>query len=189
VDVEEFWSVVESARADDKPFAEALVDRLTLCSEEAILGFQERFDELSAALYRYDVWGAAYLIGGGCSDDAFMDFRAGLIAFGREWYERTARSPDDLADHPIVIEAAAEFDDSAVFDEEVGYAAAYAYERLTGGDEDAYNEAWDLYQDDREDEEVDHDLGEHFDFEDDDRMRERLPRLAALYLRQPARRA
>jgi hypothetical protein len=43
-----------------------------------------------------------YLIGGGCSDDGFIDFRAGLIAQGRDWYERAAASPDDLADHPDV---------------------------------------------------------------------------------------
>ncbi|GAA2114840.1 DUF4240 domain-containing protein [Actinomadura alba] len=189
MDTEDFWSLVESARADDKPFDEALVDRLALRPEEAILGFQERFDELSAAMYRNDVWAAAYLIGGGCSDDAFMDFRSGLIALGREWYEKAARSPDSLAEHPAVIEAAAEFDDGAVFYEEAGYAASNAYERLTGGDEDAFDEAWDRRQDGREDEEVEPDMGENFDFDDEDEMRERLPRLASLYLRQPAHRA
>ncbi|MEU1251459.1 DUF4240 domain-containing protein [Micromonospora arida] len=43
----------------------------------------------------WDVWAAAYLIGGGCSDDSFIDFRAGVIALGREWYERVLASPTD----------------------------------------------------------------------------------------------
>jgi hypothetical protein len=38
------------------------------------------------------VWAAAYLIGGGCSGDAFIDFRAGVIAQGRDWYEKVAAS-------------------------------------------------------------------------------------------------
>ena len=38
-----------------------------------------------AVLYRWDMWAAAYLIGGGCSDDGFIDFRAGLIAQGLDW--------------------------------------------------------------------------------------------------------
>jgi len=55
------------------------------------------------ALYRWDVPAAAYLIGGGCSDDGFIDFRAGLTAQGRDWYEKLAASPDSLADHPAMV--------------------------------------------------------------------------------------
>lgn len=39
---------------------------------------------MHGALYRRDLWAAAYIIGGGCSDDSFIDFRAGLIAQGHE---------------------------------------------------------------------------------------------------------
>lgn len=45
-------------------------------------------------LYRYDLWAAAYLIGGGCSDDSFTDFRAGLIGQGCDWYEQATTSSD-----------------------------------------------------------------------------------------------
>ena len=51
-------------------------------TRQDILQYQERFDEVHAALYRWDVWGAAYLIAGVCSDDSFVDFRAGLRAQG-----------------------------------------------------------------------------------------------------------
>ncbi|WP_460806492.1 DUF4240 domain-containing protein [Micromonospora zhanjiangensis] len=98
---EEFWALVESARAgiDDRPddggeaIAEALTERLVATSPTDILDFEERFDRLQDALYRWDVWAAAYLISGGCSDDSFMDFRAGVIALGRDWYERVLASP------------------------------------------------------------------------------------------------
>ncbi|MFH8443276.1 DUF4240 domain-containing protein [Streptomyces sp. NPDC018026] len=49
-------------------------------------------------VYRWDVWAAAYLIGGGCPDDRFSDFTAGLVALGRDWYEQTATCPDALAE-------------------------------------------------------------------------------------------
>lgn len=189
MEIEEFWALIESARTGDKAFDEALVDRLAAGSTDTILEFEERFEELDSAVYRWDVWGAAYLIGGGCSDDSFMDFRAGLIALGRDWYERAAQSPDSLADHPAVIAGvpAADRDDRPVFYEVVGYTAPRAFERLNG-DECGFYEAWDLYRTARNVPESPTDMGEDFPFTADE-LRRRLPRLAALYLGEPANRA
>ncbi|MGA5421130.1 DUF4240 domain-containing protein [Streptomyces lavendulocolor] len=53
------------------------------------------------------MWAAAYLIGGGCSDDSLMGFRAGVIGLGRVWFEWVAADPDGLAAHPLVLRAAA----------------------------------------------------------------------------------
>ncbi|MFI6699745.1 DUF4240 domain-containing protein [Streptomyces sp. NPDC050509] len=129
------------------------------------------------------MWAAAYLIGGGCSDDSFMDFRAGLIALGRDWYEKAAADPDSLAEHPAVIAAAEVHRDEALFYEEVNYAASEAFKHVTGDEEDFY-EAWDACRATRGGSEQDSgDLGEDFDFDDPGEMRRRLPRLAALYLR------
>jgi hypothetical protein len=44
------------------------------------------------------LWGAAYVIEGGCSDDSFDYFRAYLISRGRAVYERAIADPDSLAD-------------------------------------------------------------------------------------------
>ncbi|RQX17200.1 hypothetical protein DDE19_12305 [Micromonospora ureilytica] len=193
VDVDEFWAVVESAGAgldgrygdDGEAVAAALVTRLAATSPEGILEFQELFDQLHGALYRWDVWAAAYLIGGGCSDDSFIDFRAGVIALGREWYERVLASPDALADQPAVRQAAAEDDDGALFAESVNYVASEAYEQVTGGDDDAFYEAMKTRQHAAVgiDEAHEPDMGENFDFDNDDEMRRRLPRLAELFLR------
>ncbi|MYS21271.1 Protein of unknown function [Streptomyces sp. DvalAA-14] len=179
---EEFWAVIESAREEGKPFDEALADRLARRSRGEILEFQERFDELMDAVYRWDVWAAAYLIGGGCSDDSFMDFRAGLIALGRDWFETVTRRPDDLADHPAVIGGVGLYGEGVVFDEDALYAASGAFARLSGGDRDAFYEAWDLYRRSEGVEKSAVDMGEDFDFDDAEQMRRRLPRLAALYL-------
>ncbi|WP_030769978.1 DUF4240 domain-containing protein [Streptomyces sp. NRRL F-2664] len=181
----EFWSVIETARSAataDKTFSEALVDELASRPQVDILSYQERFDEVHEAVYRWDMWAAAYLIGGGCSDDSFMDFRAGLIALGRDWFEKAAACPDSLAGHPAVIDAVRAQHGEAIFDEDANYAASCAFERLTGNDH-AFYEAWDAYKPPNERRgQAGEDMGEDFDFDDPEEMRRRLPRLSALYL-------
>ncbi|NRQ37289.1 DUF4240 domain-containing protein [Nonomuraea sp. NN258] len=181
MNLDEFWSVVDSARTDAEPTDEALVDRLAALPMEEILDFQERFDEVADAVHRWDVWAAAYLIGGGCSNDSFSDFRAGLIALGRGWFESAAQSPDNLAGHPAVIEAAAQGRSQAIFYEKVQFAAKAAYERHTDGDVDAFYKALAVREEAAVDRATGDDMGEDFDF-DDAQLRQRLPRLSALFL-------
>ena len=172
MDDDTFWGIIETARADagpDNPFADALIEKLATLSVREVRDFQERLHELRVALYRWDIWAAAYLIGGGCSDDSFTYFRAGIIGQGREWYERVLASPDSLADHP----AAQSPRNGHLFYEEISYAADYAMERITGTEEHVG------YAGPRED---DQDMGEDFDFDDEGEMHRRLPRLAALCL-------
>ncbi|MEV7831240.1 DUF4240 domain-containing protein [Streptomyces subrutilus] len=182
METDEFWHLIEAARSqagERRTFDQALVELLAARSKREILDYQEQFDELHHALYRWDVWAAAYLIGGGCSDDSFIDFRAGVIAQGRGWYERIALDPDELAEHPLVVTAADAHDD--LFYESVNYSARYAFKQLTGGEED-FHQAWEHYRSTRAREQVNADMGEDFDFDDDEQMRHRLPRLAALCL-------
>lgn len=189
MDITEFWNLIEAARADAAAasgeraddFASVLADRLAATSKETIFEYRQQFEHLHAALYRWDVWAAGYLIGGGCSDDAFVDFRAGLIAQGREWYERAAAHPDSLADHPEVIAAVLGGRDEALFDEPVNYAAAEAYARINGdGNDCAFYDDFDAFLGPRPDRER-ADMGEAFDFEDGAEMRARLPRLVSLH--------
>jgi Protein of unknown function (DUF4240) len=181
VDTEMFWGVIAATRAHSglgKPFDQALSDFLATWTERDILAYQQRFDELHAALYRWDMWSAAYLIGGGCSDDGFIDFRAGLIAQGHAWYEMAVASPDSLVGHPAVL--ANRSGVAPLFDEMASYAAQRAFERVAGH-KDAFNEAWAGYRDPRE--RISQEpAGEDFDFDDAQQMRRRLPRLSAIFL-------
>ncbi|KNB49311.1 DUF4240 domain-containing protein [Streptomyces caatingaensis] len=186
MDIDEFWNTIGNARANstvDSPFAQVLTDHLAMQSAHFILGFQERFEEVHAALYRWDLWAAAYLIGDGCSDDGFIDFRAGLIALGRHWCEKAAVCPDSLAGHPLVSEAANGLSGEALFSEAVNYAAAHAFERVTSGTEDLY-QAMERHRDTQAIPGTGGgiDMGEHFHFDDTQEMCRRLPRLAALFL-------
>ncbi|MEU6555212.1 DUF4240 domain-containing protein [Streptomyces sp. NPDC046915] len=90
---------MDAARAEtrtDRPFADALADLLAARSRQEIVAYERTFEQVGSALYRWDVWAAAYLIGGGCSDDAFLDFRAGVIALGQTRYDQVLASPDSL---------------------------------------------------------------------------------------------
>ncbi|MER7913291.1 DUF4240 domain-containing protein [Streptomyces sp. NPDC096068] len=185
MDIDRFWQIIETARSSaatsGKPLDEVLVGLLADRPLQEILEYAARFDEVHDGLYRWDVWAAAYLMGGGCSDDSFIDFRAGVIALGRAWYERTAAEPDSLAEHPVVVETISAHRNEALFYEDMNYAANNAFKRLTG-DSNAFYQAWAEYKPADEHAYGEADMGEDFDFDDAEEMHRRLPHLARLCL-------
>jgi hypothetical protein len=122
--------------------------------------------DLMAASYRVDLWGAAYQLNGGCSDDGFEYFRGWLLTQGREVFERVVADPDALADLPA-IRKAAEDDELDLECEDMLAVVADAFRALTG--------TYDLPATDGRYPE----LEEFWDFDDDDEFRRRLPRLSA----------
>src|SRR5262249_35439876 len=76
---------------------ENLRHRLMKLSEDELHGFDRVFWELMDESYRADLWGAAYIIKGGCSDDGFDYFRAWLIMQGQQIYIQALKNPDSLA--------------------------------------------------------------------------------------------
>ncbi|MGW1591376.1 DUF4240 domain-containing protein [Streptomyces sp. NPDC002386] len=187
MDSHTFWHLIDTARAADTPLHEALIRLLAARGTDEVFAFHVHFGARDTAIDRWDIWAAAYLIGGGCSDDRFMDFKAGLIALGRPWYERAADSPDTLAEHPAIRHALATGNEDVVFYEEMGYVAVAAYARITG-DEDGFYPAFDHYRAQRgESDGPTHDMGENLDFDNTREMHQRLPRLAALYLEETPR--
>lgn len=103
--IDEFWTLVEevhaAAPADMRKKCELLEDRLTRMPAAEIESFASHFTDCYYKAYDYGIWGAAYLICGGCSDDGFMDFRSTLISLGRAPFEAALRDADSLADFDI----------------------------------------------------------------------------------------
>ncbi len=100
--IDEFWNIIgkvhrESGSDMDKK-CELLEAKLRRFPLHEIHSFRRSFDECRDRAYTWDLWAAAYIIGGGCSDDAFSDFRATLISMGRETFERVLADPQALAD-------------------------------------------------------------------------------------------
>ena len=158
-----FWKTIADARAgaNDEAFLGQLEARLRALPPEKIAAFQRHFEELHAASYEWDLWGAAYLIHGGCSDDGFEYFRAWLIAQGEQVYTRAVADPDSLA---AIADPEGEL-------EELMYVAREAYRARTGAEmPDAFDQGVERPS-----------LGEGWDFDDPTEMATRYPKLAARY--------
>src|SRR5262245_58578630 len=163
-----FWQVIETACRSDPSSAEEWDERLTealiqLPAEE-IIEWNHIFDRLAKSAYTTDLWAAAILINGGASDDGFYYFRCWLIGMGREVYEAAVANADSLAEVVVPgIDAEADI-----------YAAAHWAWMAGTGKSDT-----DFYPARKESAEL---RGEDWDLGDDNEMRTRLPRLAAIYL-------
>ena len=93
-----FWEIVDSSRlaaiqrqrlpAQDflDLHEQTLAELLRQISPDEIVAFENRFADYHRLAYRWDLWGAAYWLHGGCGDDGFIDFRSCLISLGRELF-------------------------------------------------------------------------------------------------------
>ncbi len=131
MDETEFWELIdatrEAAEGDPEEQADLLVERLLQLDPDMVLDFARHFEARYNRAFTWDLWGAAWVLLGGASDDAFDYFRCWLIGQGREVYEGAVHDPDALA------ELLEEFDEELDGDgEDLGYAADEAYEQLTG---------------------------------------------------------
>lgn len=159
---DEFWTLIEGAGSGDAPemHAEQVLSELVERPEQDMIAFHEHLNSVLAEGYSWPLWGAAYLINGGCSDDGFEYFRGWLLLQGRAAYEGATVDPDSLADAPNV--------DEDVECESILYVAKQAYEQALGGElpESPYYLP---------------DLGAGWDFDDDEEMERRYPKLFARF--------
>ncbi|MER6671597.1 DUF4240 domain-containing protein [Streptomyces sp. NPDC000983] len=188
MEVEEFWALLDQACAEvdaQRPshversdaIVRACEERLVSRTPAEIVQFALRHWQLRDQAYRYDLWAAAYLIEGWWSDDGFMDFRDGLISFGRHWYERALADPDSLAEHPAVRGGG----DVLIGNEDFARVAHRAHQRLTG-EPDGLDEALESAPEAGPLSTITEPTGPRWDVADTDETRRRLPGLAALFL-------
>lgn len=128
---DKFWEIIQLSAADDpQDQLDNLVDQLCEMTPDEIFGFDYQMDKHLEASYNPELWAAAYIVCGGCSDDAFDYFRAWLISKGRDVYENALENPDSL------IDVFKEMDESDFPEnEEILYATLDAYEEATGKDD------------------------------------------------------
>jgi hypothetical protein len=124
MNADEFWKFIDSAKQNAGPDTDArpgaLQSLLASLTAEELQSFQNHYDQQIRISYRWDLWAAAYIINGGCSDDGFRYFRDWLISEGRSTFERALQNPDSLADLPHVDPADLE---------SFGYVALELYEK------------------------------------------------------------
>ena len=110
--------------------AHELRDRLVAMGSEQAQAFHDILHVYEGLADRYGLWDAANIMMEWCSDDGFIDFRAWLIAQGKEVYLSALKDPDTLAD----IEPYG----NCCF-ESLSYVGDDAYRQLTG--QNAYENA------------------------------------------------
>lgn len=166
MDEASFWQLIGDTRAasgnDTGRQSELLEQRLRQLPAQQIADFGRIRHRLDQQAYTWEIWGAAYVIDDGCSDDCFRDFRAYLISLGRDPYEAALSNPDSLA--PVVQDAEEGNWENA------DNVAPDAYENATG--EDIPTDDSDLSGNPR---------GEPWDDEAQDALVQRYPALAARF--------
>lgn len=150
----EFWSLIDSinkgAGGDNEAKQALLKKKLEAMDAASVAAFDNHLRDMMDKAYRWPLWAAAYIIDGGCSDDAFVDFRSTLIFMGRKIFEGACASPDSLA----------ELDDDVLeemFHEGLLYVAPEVYEakaesmpeRKTPSPQEPAGDPWDEDDDDR----------------------------------------
>lgn len=87
MDVATFWRLIETSHTEARGDIEQQIARLTAAvaalEPDEIVAFDRLFRAQMNRAYRWDLWAAASIINGGCSDDGFEYFRAWLIAHHR----------------------------------------------------------------------------------------------------------
>lgn len=124
-----FWRLIDSSRKKAKgdldEHVDALRERLQEFAPDEIVQFDRIFREYWNKAYTWNLWAAAYIIGGGCSNDGFMDFRGWLISKGEKIYE------DAMADPESLVKVVKEDDGDCQY-EGFQYVASQAWEEETG---------------------------------------------------------
>jgi hypothetical protein len=141
MNVEGFWEIIA---ASDTP--EDLVGRLAALSEPDLADFEVHHAKAYADAYDWGLWGAAYVIGGGCSDDSFDYFRGYLISRGRAVFDTGLSDPDSLAD--VELDDGEEWEDwmsptMSVVEARTGEYGYVARERHPSAPAEPTGETWD----------------------------------------------
>jgi hypothetical protein len=172
---DDFWQLIDRARSgagEPGAVAARAVALLAELPPEEIVGYAHHQQRVLAASYTVDLWGAAYLINGGASDDGFEYFRGWLMTQGRAVFAQAVRQPDSLAELPRVRSAALSGEEFEC--EEMLTVPWEAYRKATATDLPA----------DRDPVRVP-DLNDFWDFDDEEEATRRLPKLAALFVAPP----
>jgi Protein of unknown function (DUF4240) len=125
----EFWTIVEQVKTAAGSNRDARVNllerQLTTLSVAKIHAFQIQYERRLIDANLWSLWGAAFIMNGGCSDDGFKYFRDWLISEGKVTFEAALIDPEYLT----------RFQPGIDFELELyGYAALKAYKSVGGGE-------------------------------------------------------
>jgi hypothetical protein len=173
--LDEFWEHIrKTKRRDPDAQVEKLDKRLAKLPPEEIIDFLHWWDTMMREAYQYNLWGAAYLINGGCSDDGFEYFCNWLVLQGRDVFQAAVSNPDSLAD--VVDPDSGDIEGGGTPGTDAWFAVTKrqpntaGYRALRAAEVARHGARGEMP-----------DLGADWDFDDDDEMKKRYPRLFKMY--------
>lgn len=100
-----FWRIVEASlgRTDGKGLTwerqiEFLLPALGSLSDKELFGFDFLESKFFFQASCQKLWAVAYIVMGGCSDDAFMDFRTWLVYRGQPVFKAALKNHESLVE-------------------------------------------------------------------------------------------
>ncbi|MDN7247129.1 DUF4240 domain-containing protein [Planococcus sp. N017] len=157
-----FWQLVDRCGdygEDSLDHMEWLVSHLSKKPVLDILIFDSIFKEHYAKSYQANLWAAASIAMGGCSDDSFDYFRAWILYLGKEVYYEAIDDPESLLPYLLLLQE----QEGIPQLEELLFVASSAYEEKTGQEFEEYLKLYDQLM-----EEDDSGLGIDLDWDEDD---------------------
>lgn len=94
------WVTRSEPAQDQTSLAAQLRSKLQDLGNDELAAFDKWFGQQMRLCYRWDLWGAAYVVTGCDTDYGFAEFRCFLISLGRERFEAALADPDSLAELP-----------------------------------------------------------------------------------------
>jgi Protein of unknown function (DUF4240) len=129
MDEDQFWRIIQTTKnnsnGDYEQQQEELANELHKLTPNEIVLFGNRFRFFRGQANTWELWGAIYLIQGGCGDDSFNDFREWVIGQGRDFYYKTIKDPESLIEMDEEINQDTDF-------EGLGYVYSTVFKDLTG---------------------------------------------------------
>jgi Protein of unknown function (DUF4240) len=129
MDEEIFWKIIKTSKdnsnGDFEEQQEELANELHKFTPDDIILFGNRFRYFRGQANTWELWGAIYIIHGGCGDDSFNDFREWVIGQGKDFYNKTIKDPETLIDLDADKINAIEW-------EGLGYVYSDVFKKLTG---------------------------------------------------------
>lgn len=175
-----FWELIGSAKKkgdDPEEQVEWLISHLSRKPVRDIIEFDFILQNYHHSSYTSDLWAAAYIVMGGCSDDSFDYFRAWLIFQGKDVFEAAIRDPE------AIIPALQLIEEGEVPElEDLLFVASSAYEEKTGLDFDQYDN---LYHQTKDGPYVFPDIEFNWDEDDEEGLKNKFPKLWELYGEEP----
>lgn len=100
MDEDQFWKIIQTTKdnsnGDFEEQQEELANELRKLTPDDIILFGNRFRYFRGQANTWELWGAIYIIHGGCGDDSFNDFREWVIGQGKDFYYKTIKDPESL---------------------------------------------------------------------------------------------